>query len=160
MKALVVYDSAYGNTQRVAEAIAATLAVEATHSRAAAAGELEGIDLLVAGSPTQGGRPTKVFQEYLRTIPNGRLDGVAVAAFDTRIPAADSGLPLRLLMNLIGYAAPRIAADLKRKGGRQVIAPEGFVVEGKEGPLREGELERARGWAKQLQETIASVERP
>jgi hypothetical protein len=53
----------------------------------------------------------------------------------------------RFFMNAGGYAAPRIAGKLKKRGGNQVVPPEGFFVKGKEGPLKEGELERAASWA-------------
>ncbi len=49
---------------------------------------------------------------------------------------------------LFGYAAGRIADSLKAKGGNLAPPPEGFIVKGNEGPLKEGELERAAGWAK------------
>jgi hypothetical protein len=48
------------------------------------------------------------------------------------------------------YAARRIADGLKKKGGELVVPPEGFYVEGTEGPLTEGELERAAYWAEQI----------
>jgi hypothetical protein len=54
-------------------------------------------------------------------------------------------------MGLIGYAAGRIASGLTSKGGRLIAKPEGFIVDGKEGPLKEGELERAAAWARSLQ---------
>jgi len=47
-----------------------------------------------------------------------------------------------------GYDAPRIARSLERSGGNLLAPPEGFVVLGMKGPLKEGELERAAGWAK------------
>ena len=57
---------------------------------------------------------------------------------------------LRLLMKMGGYAAPRITNAFKKKGGNLAVTPEGFFVKGKEGPLKEGELERAASWAKEI----------
>jgi hypothetical protein len=54
-------------------------------------------------------------------------------------------------MKLIGFAAPKIGRQLTSLGGREVASPEGFAVEGKEGPLKTGELERAKAWAGRLQ---------
>jgi flavodoxin I len=51
------------------------------------------------------------------------------------------------------YAAGKIADSLKKKGATLMASPEGFFVKGKEGPLKEGELERAAGWAKGILET-------
>ena len=53
-------------------------------------------------------------------------------------------------MSVIHYAAERIARELTKKGGRLVAEPEGFIVEQKEGPLKQGELERADHWAKAM----------
>jgi flavodoxin len=60
---------------------------------------------------------------------------------------------LRILVNLFGYAAKPIADRLEKKGGERIMPPEGFFVEGTEGPLKEGELERAADWAKQIMAT-------
>ena len=57
---------------------------------------------------------------------------------------------LHFLVNIFGYAAGPIAEKLGRKSGELVIAPEGFIVKGTKGPLKEGELERAAAWAKQV----------
>ena len=53
-------------------------------------------------------------------------------------------------MSVIRYAAPRLAKELEKKGGKLVAEPEGFIVENKEGPLKQGEIERATKWASQL----------
>ncbi|HWA19922.1 MAG TPA: flavodoxin family protein [Devosia sp.] len=152
MKALVVYDTAYGNTARIAEAIARGIGPDAhVHSiRTLAASDLPALDLLVVGSPTQGGRPTDMMMRWLKALGPGRLEGIAAAAFDTRVRADGRGLALRLLMKLMSYAAPRIADALRAAGARRVEGPEGFYVEGREGPLQAGEKERARAWGKIL----------
>jgi hypothetical protein len=53
-------------------------------------------------------------------------------------------------MGIINYAAPRIADALRLKGATLVVMPEGFIVDQKEGPLKEGELKRAQNWAKEI----------
>jgi flavodoxin I len=157
MKALIVYDSAYGNTARIVEAIAvgAGYGSQPLHVEAAAAAPLEDCDLLVVGSPTQGGRPTRRIQAYLQALDAGTLAGKYVAAFDTRIDERAVSLPLRLLLRVIGYAAPRIARALTRAGGRLALPPEGFCVTGKEGPLCQGELKRAIDWGRALQAEVS-----
>ena len=143
MNILVVYDSVYGNTEKVARAIAGALApvgeVKALRPDDVNLTQLESLDLLVVGSPTQGWRPTPAVQKLLDDIPANALGSVKVAAFDTRMEGRIAGL--------FGFAAGRIADGLKRKGGRLVTPAEGFVVTGSEGPLKEGELERAAEWA-------------
>jgi len=60
---------------------------------------------------------------------------------------------LPVFVRLFGYAAKSIAGTLKKKAGELVVPPEGFFVGGTEGPLKEGELERAADWAKQIEAT-------
>jgi hypothetical protein len=54
------------------------------------------------------------------------------------------------LLRLVGFAAPKIAKSLEKKGGTLVCAGEGFFVTGSKGPLKEGEVERAAAWAKEI----------
>ena len=144
MKALIVYDSVYGNTEKIARAIAEAITppdeVKLLRAGEANPSELASIDLLIVGSPTHGGRPTPEVQEFLNKVPKFTLQGINVAAFDTRLSTR--------CVAIFGYAAGRIASNLKGKSGNLVASPEGFFVKGKEGPLKEGELERAASWAK------------
>lgn len=142
MKTLVVYDSAYGNTAKIAEAIGSAITGEVKMVRPGALNhsELETFDLIIAGSPTQGGRPTPAIQSFLDKISEPVLKGINIAGFDTRYSTK--------LVKIFGYAADRIANDLESKGGILIASPEGFFVKGKRGPLKEGELERAARWAK------------
>ena len=147
MKVLVVYDSVYGNTERIAKAIGGAITGEVRVLRVDEANpsELRTIDLFILGSPTQGGRPTPAIRDLLNKVPEASLQGINVAAFDTRISTK--------LVGVFGYAAGRIAGNLKGKGGTLIAPPEGFFVKGAKGPLKEGELERATGWAKEILES-------
>jgi flavodoxin len=152
MKALIIYDSMYGNTEKIAQAIGDGLTgeVKVVHIGEANPSELKTYDLLVLGSPVHGGRATPALDTFIKQLPANFLEGISVAAFDTRFESEDQGIGLRLLMSVIHYAAPRIAKALEKKGGILVAEPEGFIVENKEGPLKQGELERASKWATQL----------
>jgi len=149
MKALVVYDSFYGNTEKIAKAIGAALAppgeVKVLRPGEVNPSGLEAVDLLVVGSPTQGGRPTKAIQDFLNKLPESAVKDVNVAAFDTRFSTK--------LVTIFGYAAGKIAGSLKKKGGILILSPEPFFAKSKEGPLKEGELERAAVWAKRILES-------
>jgi len=136
MKALVVYDSIYGNTEKIAQAIGGQVLRAGEVNPA----DLKGFDLLIVGSPTHGGRPTEGVHGLLES--SLALEGVNVAAFDTKTVSKWN----RLLR--FGYAAPRIARSLERKGGNLLAPPEGFAVLGIKGPLKDGELERAANWVK------------
>ena len=147
MKTLVVYDSLYGNTERIAKAIgdALTGEVKVLSVGEVNPSELKSFDLLFVGSPTHGGRASPPMREFLDKVQARGLDGINVAAFDTRHTSK--------LTVIFGYAAGRIAKSLKKKGGSLVLSPQAFYVEGTEGPLKEGELERAAAWAKEIVQT-------
>jgi len=163
MKALVVYESLFGNTGTIARAIADGLAgtCEVTLADVATAPSAEGIDLLVAGAPThafglsrpssrqQAGRSGPVragateagLREYLAASPP--LTGLAAAAFDTRVDKP-----------ITGSAARKAHRWLSRLGCRMLVPPAGFRVGGTTGPLLAGEADRARRWAAALAATL------
>jgi flavodoxin I len=144
MKTLVVYDSLYGNTERIAQAIGDAVSgkVKVVRAGEVDVSELKALDLLLVGAPTHGGRASPPMREFLDKVQSRALQGVKVAAFDTRHTSK--------FTVLFGYAAGRIAKSLKKKGGTLLLSPEGFFVEGTEGPLKEGELERAASWAEKV----------
>jgi flavodoxin len=149
MNALVVYASRFGNTERIARAIGAALdtgAPPTVASYEAVAGLPPGLDLFVVGAPTQAHGIPAEFKRFIDELPADVLSGVPVAAFDTRY---------RKPVLLTGSAARGIAKRLERKGARLVAAPESFFVEHSEGPLAEGEVERAATWARDLIEPVA-----
>ena len=151
MKSLIIYDSDFGNTKAVAQMIASSISevrlVEVGKVRPI---DLNGLDMLIVGSPTQGGRPTEAIRLFLAQLAAGSLRGVRVAAFDTRFGLNDHGFGLKVLMKTIGFAAEKMAHTLQAKGGRLVAAPAGFVVTDKQGPLGDGEQDRAKAWALSL----------
>jgi flavodoxin len=151
MNALVIYDSVFGNTEKIAQSIAIALDTKAIPISQANTDQLCGLDLLVVGSPTRGFRPTEDISKMLNGLPKNHLAGVRVAAFDTRIVLATiDSKALRFLVDKGGYAASTIAKALQRKVGRLAAPPEGFLVTGEQGPLKGGELERAADWAGRL----------
>lgn len=150
MHAMVIYDSMYGNTERIARAIADELAkngtVEIVQVDAVETVPSE-LDLLVVGGPTQGHGIDPAEKAFLDHLPAESLQGISVAAFDTR---------LRWPELLSGSAAKGIAKQLEKKGAQLVLEPESFFVEGKDGPLGDGELERAAAWARQVAGALSS----
>ena len=151
MHILVVYDSMYGNTEKLAQAMGSALDAQVRRVGEVKQEELAHVDALIVGSPTQAFQPLKPVKGFLKNLPEGALKGVKVGAFDTRMDVQEVGNRLlTVLAKLFGYAAEPIDALLVRKGGLQTIAPMGFIVGGKEGPLKEGELELAVEWAKHM----------
>jgi flavodoxin len=145
MKTLIVYDSQFGNTEKIARAIAGALTGEVKTVRVgeASRADLDLVNLMIFGSPTQGGKHTQVFQSFINGIPEAGLKGVRIASFDTRLKTK--------LVKIFGFAAGRLASELQNRGGTLVVQPEGFFVKGSKGPLVEGELERASAWAHNMQ---------
>jgi flavodoxin I len=161
MKAVVIYDSLYGNTEKIAHAvgdglsgaIGASDSVEVVNVSKVHPDQLGGLDLLLVGSPTHGSQPSPPMHEFLNRIPNDTLAGVTVAAFDTRTDMDKLEGASRFfgkLFDHFGYAAPRILSSLEKKGGQAIKPAEGFIVLDKEGPLADGELARAMAWARQI----------
>lgn len=159
MRALIVYESMWGNTRTVAEAVAGGLAdacaVDLVPVSDAPAPDTVGVDLLVVGCPTHAfGLSRPATREDARTRGAGEVpergvrewleDGTSVplrvATFDTHVWRP----------NLPGWASRNAAKILRRLGGTQVGRPESFYVHGYEGPLLDGELVRARTWGTDL----------
>jgi flavodoxin len=158
MKALIIYDSFFGNTEKIAKAMAEGLAQSAEVSAVRVgdlpANHLAGVELLVVGSPTRGFNATPLIKGYLKKLPAGSLKGVRVAAFDTGFSAEKvkeiNNFVLNILVPIFGYAARPISRKLVGKGGTLACDPEGFHVRESEGPLEDGELERAAEWGRRL----------
>lgn len=145
MNVVVVYDSKFGNTERIARAIGEELgcpeSVQVVMAGDANEHLLAGIELLVVGGPTQGHGLSPALTSFLEQLPADAVRDVPAATFDTRLT-----WPRILAGSAAGAAAKRLA----KKGARLLLTPESFLVTGSEGPLVEGELDRARSWAKVL----------
>jgi flavodoxin len=143
MNTLVVYDSQYGNTERLARAIADTALaagqMRLVHVDPAQLIEIGETDLLIVGCPTQGWRPTPAILSFLETLSSDDVRGLTVACFDTRFPKPRW---------LTGSAARSMAKMFRALGIAPVVPPESFFVGGREGPLVSGELDRAVTWAR------------
>jgi flavodoxin len=170
MKALVVYESMYGNTAAVGEAIAASLRSHGVEAEAVPVSQIEPIatadvDLLVVGGPTHvhgmsssRSRQTAAddaentfpeptvapgLREWVTQLPEGT--GRFAAAFDTRIDKP---------MILTGSAAKGIGRRLKGRGFRFVLEPESFLVS-TQNELLDEEVEHAIAWGRQLAERVS-----
>ena len=156
MKRLVVYDSQFGNTEQIAQAMGEALSsagkVEVLQVRKVSPEHLQRLDLLIVGSPTQRFSPTTEMTSFLKQLPANSLLGVKIAAFDTRftVEEIEKTSILAFFVRIFGYAAEPIAKRLRQKGGEEALPPMGFYVDGLEGPLLNGEIERAKDWANQL----------
>jgi flavodoxin I len=143
MKTLVVFDSAYGNTEKIARSIGEAIGGNAKVLKVNEVGpeDLESADFILIGSPTYGGKPSPGIEKLLKIIPGTAVKGKNAATFDTRFGAK--------IVKIFGFAADKIAKDLKSKGAL-MLGSEGFFIKNKTGPLTDGETERAANWAKEL----------
>ncbi|HET7465291.1 MAG TPA: flavodoxin domain-containing protein [Candidatus Dormibacteraeota bacterium] len=149
MKALVMYASRHGNTRRVAEAIADGIRTFGTvdvvpidEAPATFSGEE---DLVVLGGPTEAHGMTPAVKTYLDGLEFGALNGVPMAAFDTR---------LEWPRWISGSASAGISHRLQKLGADVVVPQASFIVEGKDPVLKPGELERAKSWGDALARTV------
>ena len=166
VKAIVVYESHWGNTASIARAIAAGLGpgAAAVSTREASDAVVSGADLLVAGAPVLGFRlPSDGFLASLAANPGdgprpADFTGPSLRSWLEHLPAGSgraAAFETRLWWSP-GGATGAITNGLKRAGYRSFDTPHRFVVRGKYGPLREGELERARQWGAALAEALGS----
>ncbi|WP_062437925.1 flavodoxin family protein [Herbidospora daliensis] len=169
MRALVVCESMFGNTMKIAEEVArglgGTMPAEVVEVGAAPAVLPADVGLLVVGGPTHAfgmSRPG-TRKSALEQAPEGLVSkggGVrewlnalhvnrptAAAAFDTRIRA---GL-------FAGSAAKAVHKALRRHRMILIAPPENFYVTATKGPLEETEAARAFDWGRSLAETASTL---
>lgn len=153
MKTFVIYDSQFGNTERIAKAIATTLGefgqAQAVRVNQILPAELRGVDMLILGCPTQGWKPTPAMQSFLEHIPPESVRSLRIACFDTRFNKPRW---------LTGSAAVKMVLKLRSMGIEPVVPPESFFVKKSQGPLEIGEEERAAKWALMLREAYQTVQ--
>jgi flavodoxin len=146
MNALVVYFSKFGNTKKIAQAIAEALesegTVQVTGVDQLTTSHFHEADLVVMGSPTYRMNLPEMVRPVFETLPKHILSGTPVAAFDTSYKM--SAFLTRFT------AAKRLAKKLRKLGGKRIVPPQTFHVVGKEGPLYDGEVERAKKWAETI----------
>lgn len=152
MTSLIIYESVFGNTALVAEAVREGLSLQgeavALNYTEVKEADIARADLIVAGSPTQKFSTMPGIRKFIGDLPAGSLKGKLVTAFDTRIDVKKiNNRFLTLMAGIFGYAASPLATQLRRKGGKLVVPAMGFFVDDTKGPLTEKEAERARTWA-------------
>lgn len=152
---LLIYDSLFGNTAIIAHHLAEAARARGKDVLEVKVDETEDqlikkADILVVGSPTQSFNASKPMLEFLDRLESESIRNKPTLVFDTRIDLnkIDSKF-LRWLVNRGGFATAPISKKLKKKGAK-ILGAEGFIVTDREGPLREGELERASAWITSL----------
>ena len=149
VKALVVYYSLFGNTEKIAKALAEGLQTGGIDSEAIKVDlveidELSNVDLLCVGSPTHGWSASKPIKEFLERLK--RVEGLRdkkAFAFDTKMKS-----------RLAGSAGDNIEKELKNLGFIVVKPSESAIVKGREGPLEEGSEEKFKQLGSELAQRV------
>ncbi|MGC5223876.1 flavodoxin family protein [Micromonospora sp. DT81.3] len=164
MRAVVVYESLFGNTHEVASAIgdgvAEVMAVTVLSVSDATPALVEGVDLVVVGGPTHvhgmSLAPTRDQAQKMAADSGGELhldenaSGIGVREWLERLPASDAmaaafDTRINVPRVLSGAASGRIDHALRRRGLRAVSTPMSFLVN-TSNQLESSELARARAW--------------
>jgi len=147
MKGIVVFDTSYGNTKTIAQTISETLResgidVDAFHVKEVKKISAKEHDFLVIGSPTRFGTMSFAMKGFLGKVKSEEWANKPFAAFDTENPEN--------IEKKEGSAAEKIAAKLKDKNMNQLLPVLKALVFGMKGPLKDGEIERAKEYARRL----------
>lgn len=153
MNIMIVFESFYGNTERVAQTIADGLQ-QCGHVTTVRVSpdlplDLASVDLLVLGCPIISWKPSMGMQAFIGKITPLEFRGKPFVCFDTRVRGPKW---------IVGDACEGMTASLSAMGGRPLTPPEKFFVRSKQGPLEKDELEHAAAWTKILVQK--SVEKP
>ena len=147
MKGIMVFDTSYGNTRTIAEAISETLKesgieVDAFYVKDVKKLSAKDYNFLVLGSPTKFGTMSFTIKGFLGKVKKEEWMQKPFAAFDTENPEN--------IEKKEGSAAEKIAKSLKDKQMNQLLPVLKAVVLGWKGPLQENEIERAKEYARRL----------
>jgi len=152
MKGIVVYDTSYGNTRKIAETIADTLkesGIEVDLFDVKNVKKLSGkdYDFFVLGSPTKFGTMSFTIKFFLGKVKSEEWLNKPFAAFDTENP---ENVEKSRIENKEWSAAEKIAEKLREKKMNQLLPVLKTLVLGQKGPLVEGEVDRTKDYARQL----------
>jgi menaquinone-dependent protoporphyrinogen IX oxidase len=159
MKGIVVYDTSYGNTKKIAETIAETLkesGIEVDIFYVKDVKQLSGndYDFLVLGSPTKFGTMSFAVKFFFGKVKSEEWMNKPFAAFDTENP---ENIERARLENKEWSAAEKIAEKLRDKKMSQLLPVLKALVLGQKGPLIEGEIERTKEYARELAVKLKEV---
>jgi menaquinone-dependent protoporphyrinogen IX oxidase len=152
MKGIVIYDTSHGNTKKIAETITETLKVSEIDVDLFDVKEVKKLstnnyNFIVVGSPTKFGTMSFAIKFFLGKVKSEEWIDKPFAAFDTENP---ENVEQSRIQNKEWSAAEKIATKLKEKKMKQLLPVLKALVLGQKGPLVEGEIDRAKNYAKEL----------
>ena len=152
MKGIVIYDTAYGNTQKIAETIVETMKesgieVDLFHVKDVKKLIAKDYDFLVLGSPTKFGTMSFAMKFFLGKVKSEEWMNKPFVAFDTENP---ENIERSQAENKEWSAAEKIATKLKERQLKQLLPVLKALVLGQKGPLVEGEVDRTKNYTRDL----------
>ncbi len=152
MKGIVIYDTTYGNTKKVAETITETLRETGILTDVFKVNEVKKLgsteyDFFVLGSPTKFGTMSFAVKFFLGKVKTEDWMNKPFAAFDTENP---ENVERSRAENKEWSAGEKIAQKLAEKKMRQLLPVLKALVIGQKGPLVDGEIEHTKDFAKQI----------
>jgi len=152
MKGIVVYDTSYGNTRKIAESIAETLResgveVDLFDVKDVKKLSAKAYDFLVLGSPTRFGTMSFAIRGFLGKVKSEEWISKPFAAFDTENP---ENIERSRIEKKEWSAAEKISEKLRDKKMNQLLPVLKALVFGQKGPVKEGEIDRTKDYAREL----------
>ena len=152
MKGIVVYDTSYGNTRKIAETIAETLResgieVDLFDVKDVKKLSAKDYDFLVLGSPSPFGTMSLAIRGFLGKVKGEEWINKPFAAFDTENP---ENIERSRIEKKEWSAAEKISEKLRDKKMNQLLPVLKALVFGQKGPLKEGEIDRTKDYAREL----------
>ena len=136
MKAIVIYDTKFGNTEQVAKGIAKVLMAEVIKVSEVNPAQLKAYDIFAFGSPTHAWNMSSGMKAVFKKLKEESFKGKKAAAFDTKYNS-----------RFAGSAAKKIQGKLKKLDFDIAMKPVSFFVIGREGPLADGEMEKVKAFS-------------
>jgi menaquinone-dependent protoporphyrinogen IX oxidase len=153
MKGIVIFDTSHGNTRTIAETISETLnesgiEVDTFYVKKAKKLRAKDYNFLIIGSPTRFGTMSLTIKGFLGKMKEKEWINKPFAAFDTENPEN--------IERQEGSAAEKITETLREKHLQQLAPVLKSVVSGMKGPLHEGEIERAKEYAREIARKLST----
>lgn len=136
MKAIVIYDTKFGNTENVAKGIAKVLSADIIKASDFDVSKLKEYDVFAFGSPTHAWNMSSGMKGVFNKLKGAVIEGKRAVAFDTKFDS-----------RFAGSAAKKIQEKLKKLGFDIMMEPVNFIVIGNKGPLADGEMEKVKAFS-------------
>ncbi|MHA2392113.1 MAG: flavodoxin family protein [Promethearchaeota archaeon] len=149
MKIVIIYETRFGNTKKVAEAIGEGLSeeghdVKVNHVKEINLDEMGDMDLIVIGSPTYAGSHVPSIRKFINNLSGSKMEGKSIIAYDTHSAGGEGTFLRKAVFKMEKQIKKKLPSMNILMNGRQ------FKVHGIKGPLIDGELEKCKTFGKEI----------